>query len=87
MLLTLVDEPLFCLAKAVERRFCLKKISYIATAATQSRSWLVVMPILPSRIDSKASATLLPQAHFRYIQGCVEGTDKLGMDNGCNMYW
>ena len=23
--ITLVDEPLFCLAKAVERRFCLKK--------------------------------------------------------------
>ena len=73
--ITLVDEPLLCLVKAVEGRFCFKK-DFLHSHSGR----LVVMP-MPSRIDSKASATLLPQAHFRYRVVEREGEDKIGMEN------
>ena len=69
--ITLVDEPLLCLVKAVEGRFCFKK-----RFPTQPQRLC-----LPSRIDSKASATLLPQAHFRYRVVERVGEDKIGMEN------
>ena len=62
--ITLVDEPLLCLVKAVEGRFCFKK-DFLHSHSGR----LVVMPMLTIENRLKSISNLVASSTFQ-IQGC-----------------